>query len=221
MTPKRSPEKKPSGGLRFLHLGDSYTCAEGIPAGEGWTARIASGLRKEGVRVAAQRIVARTGWTSGELLAAMRDSEPGGPYDLVTLCTGANDQYRGLGHETFRENLERILEFLVPPLLPGPGRAVLLSIPDWSVSPFASGRDRKRIALEIDAFNNVVRETARAFDLPFVNWTPLTRSFAGKEDAFAADGLHPSGSQQAAWAEFLHESLFSTRSGILKSSMMR
>lgn len=34
----------------------------------------------------------------------------------------------------------------------------VLSIPDWGVTPFAEGRDRNKIAMEIDEYNRVKKK---------------------------------------------------------------
>ena len=82
------------GEARFLALGDSYTIGEGVAAEGRWPNQLADALRKSGVPVAAAEIVARTGWTTDELAAAMDKHAFRPPYDLVTLLIGVNNQYR-------------------------------------------------------------------------------------------------------------------------------
>ena len=94
----REPEGS-AGELRFLALGDSYTIGQSVPATERWPAQLARRLREEDINVGEPLIIARTGWTTRELSAAIDNAGPGGPYDLVTLLIGVNDQFRGLGIE--------------------------------------------------------------------------------------------------------------------------
>ena len=81
--------------LRFLALGDSYTVGEGVSTDDRWPERVAATLRGQSVRVGKPLVIARTGWTTDELRAAMDVAHPQGPFDLVTLLIGVNDEYRG------------------------------------------------------------------------------------------------------------------------------
>ena len=80
---------------------------------------------------------------------------------------------------------------------------VVLSIPDWGVTPYAEGRDRVQIAREIDTYNMVNREVTEAHRIHYIDITPWTREAAGQPDLLAADGLHPSGKEYRRWAEKL------------------
>lgn len=191
---------------RFLHLGDSYTCAEGIDPEEGWPAQLHHRLEATGDPVREGRILAQNGWTCEDLLTALRDASLNPDWDRITVCIGVNNQYRGLDPASFRLELEQLVQEARFLLHQPPDGLLLLSIPDWGVSPFARDRDREAIAREIDAFNTVVRTVALKTQVPFLDWTPLSRRFAAQPDAFAPDGLHPSASQYAAWVDFLLES---------------
>jgi lysophospholipase L1-like esterase len=147
-------------------------------------------------------IVARTGWTAGDLLAGLDEAGPQGPFALVSLLIGVNDQYRGgdvVGYRSrFRALLRRALSFAEGE----PRRVVVLSIPDWGVTPFANGRDRARIAAEIDRFNSVNRAETKRAGGRYVDVTEVSRRAGtpGSEGLIAADGLHPSGAMYAEWA---------------------
>jgi lysophospholipase L1-like esterase len=201
-----SSPPSPDQPLRILHLGDSYTCAQGISPEEGWPFQVRRLLEGRGVRIEESRQIAKTGWTCAELLAALRSSGLEPEWDVIMVCVGVNNQYRGLDPASFRLELEQLVQEVRLLLRQPPDGLLLLSIPDWGVSPFARERDSEAIADEIDAFNAVVRTVALKTQVPFIDWTPLSREFAGQPDAFAPDGLHPSASQYAAWAAFLVES---------------
>ena len=79
-----------------------------------------------------------------------------------------------------------------------PGRVIVVSIPDWSVTEFASGRDRAQIVREVDAYNAAKREIARELGARWVDVTPTSRELP---DAVVGDGLHPSCAQYREWAE--------------------
>jgi len=101
-----------TGKHRFLALGDSYTIGEGVAADERWPVQLAVALRQDGFAIDDPRLIARTGWTTDELLAEIESAsssmERG--YDLVTLLIGVNDQYRGRGVDSFRAGFERLLQ---------------------------------------------------------------------------------------------------------------
>jgi lysophospholipase L1-like esterase len=198
-TPRQGAAHLPEGGLRFLALGDSYTIGESVSDGERWPVQLVAQLRTRGIAMADPVIIARTGWTSGELLAALEGENPSGPYQLVSLLVGVNNQYRGGGLEEYRSELRLLLQRAVA-LAGGKARRVMvLSIPDWGVTPFAEGRDRSRISAEIDAFNSVNREEAGRFGVNYVDVTDVSRRARQVPAYLAADGLHPSGEMYAAW----------------------
>jgi lysophospholipase L1-like esterase len=183
--------------LRFLALGDSYTVGEGVEPAERWPAQLAAALRADGLRLADPEIVAVTGWTTDELDAGIDAARPTGPFDLVTLLIGVNDQYRGRSPDAYRPALRALLGRALGFAAGRPGRVLLLSIPDWGATPFAADRDRAAIAHAIDAFNAVGREEAARAGVAFVDLTPLSRTQGA---LVVADRLHPSGEAYAAWA---------------------
>ncbi len=167
-----------------------------------WPVRLAGLLREQGVAVADPEIVARTGWTVGELSQGIDAAKPRGPYALVTLLIGVNDQYRGGDPETYRTDFKAMLRRAVGFAGGDAGRVVVLSIPDWSVTPFAaqSGRDRGKIAAEIDRFNRINREETARAGSRYVDVTPVSRKAEADRSLIAPDGLHPAGAMYAEWA---------------------
>ncbi len=187
--------------IRFLALGDSYTIGESVDESERWPVQLAALLRAQGIEVVTPRIVARTGWTTDELSDAMASADLVGPYDLVSLLIGVNNQYRGRDVELYRTQFGELLNQSV--LLAGndASRVFVLSIPDWGVTPFAAGRDRAAIAAAIDLFNRVNREETQRLGAHYVDVTAVSRLAESDGSLIAADGLHPSGGMYAQWAE--------------------
>ncbi|HEY9225962.1 MAG TPA: SGNH/GDSL hydrolase family protein [Gemmatimonadaceae bacterium] len=191
----------PSADVRFLALGDSYTIGEAVDAGERWPVRLAASLRDCGIRVGEPEIIAKTGWTTDELDAAIDAANPKGQYDLVSLLIGVNNQYRGRSSDEYREQFRALLDRSVAFAGERPSHVVVLSIPDWSVTPFAADRDRSRIAAEIDAFNTINRDEAQRVGAGYVYITELSRRASDDPTLTAADGLHPSGIMYQQWVE--------------------
>ncbi len=189
--------------MHILALGDSYTIGEAVGAAERWPEQLAARLRERGLTVEPPEIVARTGWTTGELAAAVDAARLRARYELVTLLIGVNDQYRGLDPDGYRARFRQLLAGAIGRAGGDPSRVVVISIPDWGVTPFAAGRDRESIAGSVDAFNAVNREEARRSAARRVDVTAISRE-AGLDPALlAGDGLHPSGEMYRRWVERL------------------
>ncbi|MDE1884898.1 MAG: SGNH/GDSL hydrolase family protein [Xanthomonadaceae bacterium] len=186
---------------RFLALGDSYTIGEGVAPSENWPHQLVAALRARGVAIAEPDILARTGWTTDELAAAMAAHAFHPPYALVTLLIGVNNQYRGRDLENYRAEFRGLLHRAIALAGADPRRVLVVSIPDWGVTRFGaeSGRDRARIAREIDAFNAAATEISAAQHARCVDVTAIARDRGGAADMLAADGLHPSAAMYTRW----------------------
>ena len=187
---------------------NSYTIGEGVAPEARFPNQLVARLRASGRRVAAPHLLARTGWTTDELTAALGEAQtsgslPAGPFDLVTLLIGVNNQYRGLPLAAYRESFRHLLRQAVTLAGERAGRVLVLSIPDWGVTPFAAGRNPARITAEIAAFNAANQAESRAAGARYVPITLLSRQAAGQPHLLASDGLHPSGQMYAAWVEAL------------------
>ncbi|MEX2180183.1 MAG: GDSL-type esterase/lipase family protein [Gemmatimonadaceae bacterium] len=188
---------------RFLALGDSYTIGEGVDDTERWPAQLVQELRHRDVEIADPAIIARTGWTTDELAEAIAGASPEGPYALTTLLIGVNDQYRGRALESFASQFEALLQTAIDLAGNAPSRTLVLSIPDWSETPFAEGRDRQAVRRDIDAYNTAVRAQAAAAEVGWVDVTESSREMRRNPALVTADGLHPSGEMYRRWAALL------------------
>jgi lysophospholipase L1-like esterase len=149
--------------------------------------------------VADPQIIARTGWTTDELAAGISATAPRGPYALVTLLIGVNNQFRNRDVEQYRTELRALLAQAVTFAGGTAPRVIVLSIPDWGVTPFAAQRERARVGSEIDRFNAVGREETLRAHARWVDITPASRE--AHDNWTAPDGLHPSGAQYTRWTE--------------------
>ncbi len=189
--------------LRYLALGDSYTIGEGVAASEAWPAQLAQELRDEGVAVGEPRIVARTGWTTDELQAAIETTELDAPYDLVSLLIGVNDQYRNRPLEEYRGQFDALLQHAIGFTGGRAERVLVLSIPDWGVTPFAlteQGRTPEDIGRAVDTFNVAAFEVCARNGVAFLDITPISRDCGVHEEMLVADALHPSAAMYSLWA---------------------
>lgn len=188
-------------GLPYLALGDSYTIGEGVdPAGR-WPMQLAAALRDIGVAVDDPRIIATTGWTTDELEAGIDAAAPQGTFAFVSLLIGVNDQYRGRSVDAYRPRFTALLQRALAFAGDRAARVLVLSIPDWGVTPYAvaSGRDRVQIGQELDAYNAAAAAICAEHDVAFVDITDLSRQWGGETVMLADDGLHPSAAMYALW----------------------
>lgn len=186
----------------FLALGDSYTIGEGVAESQRWPLQLAARLRKEEVAVDEPKIIAKTGWTSDELAAAMAAETFDPPYALVSLLIGVNDQYRGRPLDAYRVQFLDLLQRAVGLAGGDAARVVVVSIPDWGVTPFARAerRDAREVAAQIDSFNAEAHVGVERAGAAWVDVTGISRSADARAE-LVADGLHPSGAQYARWVE--------------------
>jgi lysophospholipase L1-like esterase len=189
----------------YLALGDSYTIGEQVSARDNFPNQVVSLLKKQGFSVKPPRIIAKTGWTTDELQAAINNSRVKKEYDLVTLLIGVNNQYRGRKAGDYTLEFETLLRQAIQFAGNDPGRVVVLSIPDWGVTPFAHDRNRQQIASEIDEYNAANRQVAAKYNVHYIDITPGTREAAMDNSLLTSDGLHPSGKEYARWAAYVAE----------------
>ena len=182
----------------YLALGDSYTIGESVAASDRFPIQLAGKLK-----IGEPRIIATTGWTTDELESAVDRAKPKGPFDLVTLLIGVNDQYRGRSAETYKAEFDAVLERAIALAGGRPARVVVISIPDGGVTPFAANRDRSKIAAEIDRFNAINHKDAVHAGARYADITPLSRRAAADRSLIAPDGLHPSARMYAQWIDVI------------------
>lgn len=185
----------------YLALGDSYTIGESVPLHEGFPYQTVQLLRKKGVHFHAPEVVAKTGWTSFELADHILHTALNEHYDFVSLLIGVNNQYRGLEISEFENDFEYLLKKAIYFAGNKPDRVIVLSIPDWGVTPFAAERDTNKISQEIDTYNKVCEEKVKKLGGHFIDITTQTRLAKNDESLLASDKLHYSAKSHKAWAE--------------------
>ena len=184
---------------RYLALGDSYTIGESVTEEERWPNQLAALVNSP--KEIDVTIIARTGWTTSELWQGIQAANPQGTYDMVSLLIGVNNQYRGYDINEYREEFRFLLEKSIEYAGGNPEHVIVLSIPDWGVTPFAWGKDTSQIAADIDAYNAINLEESKKAGVHYVDVTPVSREAVNDPTLIAADGLHPSGKMYAEWAK--------------------
>jgi lysophospholipase L1-like esterase len=184
----------------YLALGDSYTIGEQVLMEENFPNQTVAILNGE---INAPQIIATTGWTTDELDAAINEAKITTTFDIVTLLIGVNNQYRGRAVKNFEIEFEHLLQRAIQFANNKSHHVIVLSIPDWGVTPFASDRNKNKIAEEIDGYNLVCKSATQKFNTHFIDITTAQRLDGDKEEFLAADKLHPSGKEYKKWADFI------------------
>ena len=197
----------------FLALGDSYTIGEQVQLSSNFPYLTCQLLRKKfkGLHLfAAPEIHAKTGWTTDELDAHLKQNLLLPKYDIVTLLIGVNNQYRGRSVENYTLEFEGLLQQAIQFAGGNKQRVFVLSIPDWGVTPFAEGRDRQQIAKEIDLYNAACKKITLSNDCTFIDITTSQRLDGNNPEFLTEDRLHHSAKEYQKWAEQLSECIVHT-----------
>lgn len=188
----------------MLCLGDSYTIGESVAENERFAEQAVQQLQQSGINFKKPEIIAKTGWTTDELAAAIEERGLKQKFDFVTLLIGVNNQYRGRDIENYRTEFKGLLQTAIQYAGGNSKHLIVISIPDWGATPFVSQdpkhRSAQQIAAEIDEFNRVSEEEALKAHTHFINITPHSRKATSDLSLVANDGLHPSGKMYLHWA---------------------
>ncbi len=191
--------------MKYLALGDSYTIGELVAAEENFPNQTVSILKKLGVKIELDKLIGVTGWTTDELNEAIAQEKPATNYDWVTLLIGVNNQYRGYKIEDYESEFQNLLRQSISFANENASRVIVISIPDWGMTPFNTKRDVTKTSQEIDAYNAINKKWAEQLGCHYINITPLTRQYSKDKDYLASDQLHLSKKMYRLWAEKIAE----------------
>lgn len=187
--------------LTYLALGDSYTIGESVLLYQSFPYQVAQQLRKKGVYFSAPEVIAKTGWTTDELSTGILECQFLPQYNFVTLLIGVNNQYRGREIEEYKHEFETLLKQALQFVEGKKERVLVLSIPDYSVTPFAESLNKEKITREIDLFNSVNKAVSIQYKVNYIDITPESRKAAEDRTLLTLDNLHPSAKAYKKWAE--------------------
>ena len=198
---EQAPTTEVDTTVSYLALGDSYTIGTSVREEERWPRQLARALReRERIGVQPLEIVARNGWRTDNLSNALSDDPPpSGPYDLVSLLIGVNDQYQGFAVSGYMERFEDLLQRAIALAASDTTAVFVVSIPDYAFTPFGGGREA--VSREIDAFNRAARTVTERYGVPFYDITPISRRGLAEPNLVASDRLHPSARQYRLWVD--------------------
>jgi lysophospholipase L1-like esterase len=185
----------------YLALGDSYTIGEAVPLSESFPYQVVQLLRNKKFNFNAPEIIAKTGWTTDELLDAINKSTLLSKYDFVTLLIGVNNQYRGRDTLEYKEQFEEILKKAIELANGKKEHVLVISIPDYSVTPYTRLMDIEKISKDIEVFNSINKALSIQYKVRYVDITTDFKDAKNNPALITGDGLHPSEKEYAKWAE--------------------
>jgi len=193
--------------LTYLALGDSYTIGEGVELSDRYPVQLVQEWNKTAKnQFASPLIIAKTGWTVDELEAGIQATPTAAEgYDLVTLLIGVNNQYRGRTVESYALDFEKMLQRAIAFARGNKAQVIVLSIPDWGVTPFAisKGVNPAKVANQIDAYNETKKAICAKNGVKYIDITAEYRIAGALPEGVVADELHPSSLIYKSWMEKL------------------
>jgi lysophospholipase L1-like esterase len=205
LTPMDTASNFPN--ISYLALGDSYTIGESVTEKERFPYLVTQLLNQHGIVINNLQYIAETGWSTLALQSAIEAAEPPRSFDIVSLLIGVNDQYQGLDIDGYRMRFTQLLTKAISLAKNNPKHVFVLSIPDYSATPFVSELDKKRVKKEIDAFNAINKEITLQYNISYTDITGLSREAATNPALLANDGLHYSAEEHYKWAEKLVQTI--------------
>jgi len=189
--------------INYLALGDSYTIGESVDEMYRWPIQLKFKLiySDEGIPVDSVKIIAKTGWTTEDLLNRINNLEINNNYDLVSLLIGVNNQFRGYNINTYEKEFEELLVKSIYFARSNSKNVFVLSIPDYGVTPFGKQRDSEKIKYEINVYNEINFNISKKYDVMYFDITDISRLAEFDSTLLAKDMLHPSKEMYSLWVE--------------------
>jgi hypothetical protein len=96
--------------------------------------------------------------------------------------------------ESFAVDFEKMLQRAIAFAKGNKSRVIVISIPDWGVTPFAvqKGVEPDQVAKAIDAYNRTKKEICEKQGIKFIDITDDYRMDGGLSEGVVEDQLHPS-----------------------------
>ncbi len=187
----------------YLALGDSYTIGESVAEQDRYPVQTVNLLRLQHIDITDPDIIATTGWTTTDLISALDIAKPKNNYSVVSLLIGVNNQYQHKSMDEYKTEFAELLQRSIAYAAGKKEHVFVISIPDYSVTPFAANLNTAQISKEINAFNNANETISLAAGVHYLDITPISREAKTNASFIAGDGLHPSGNQYKQWSILL------------------
>lgn len=189
--------------VTYLALGDSYTIGESVTVADSYPYQLTALLRENKLKVDKPEVIAQTGWTTANLISAISTANLNTKYSLVTLLIGVNNQYQHFDPELYRTEFDQLVNTAIKHAKGGRKKVFVLSIPDYSVTPFAQNSDKQLIASQLAQYNAINQGESLRYGVNYIDITPISLQARTELSLVANDGLHPSGKMYRLWVQRL------------------
>jgi len=197
--------------IAYVALGDSYTIGTSVKPRERWPNQLARTLGPA-TGLTLEENLAVDGDSTKEVIANQLSELPRLDPGFVSLLVGVNDVVRNVDIDTYRTNLRTIFNALLE-VVPA-NRILLVTTPDYTLTPHGSDYgDQARQSARIHTFNAVLAKEAAQLQLLVVDISGVANRVPEDASLVAADGLHPSAKQYAAWVDQMAPSVRMLLSG--------
>ena len=189
--------------IQYLALGDSYTIGESVDEKYSWPIQLKFNLLNSDSNTSLDsvRIIAKTGWTTSDLLNYISNIKINNHYDLVSLLIGVNNQFRGYDTNIYEKEFEKLLIKSIGFANSNFSNVFVLSIPDYGVTPFGKLRDSEKIKSEINLYNEINYKISKKYGVLYFDITDISRLAEFDSTLLADDMLHPSKKMYNLWVE--------------------
>ncbi|WP_433814785.1 SGNH/GDSL hydrolase family protein [Flavobacterium johnsoniae] len=191
-----NPENSISKSVNYLALGDSYTIGQSVCETCRFPEQLKTSLKALYPQTSfSLKIIATTGWTTSNLISAIKEQNPDSNYDLVTLLIGVNNQYRGRDFSVYEKEFPELVTKAITLAKGDKKNVVVVSIPDYAYTSFGmmyGTENQKKISEEIDKYNTFAQNYCINNEITFVSITDISRQGLSNKNLVASDGLHPS-----------------------------
>ena len=180
--------------IQYLALGDSYTIGQSVCEKCTFPAQLKNSLQNTNFKnTFSLKIIAQTGWTTTNLIAAISNENLTPNYDLVTLLIGVNNQFQRQSFSLYEKEFPELVTTSIALAKGDKSKIIVVSIPDYAYTPAGQGfGNTSRISEEINKYNEFARKYCQEKSIPFISVTEITRGGLSDKDLVASDGLHPS-----------------------------
>ena len=185
--------------INYLALGDSYTIGQSVCTTCRFPEQLKASLQTSYPNNSfLLQVIAKTGWTTSNLLSEINLVNPSNNFDLVTLLIGVNNQYQNKPFSLYETEFPQLVLKAIACAKGDKSNIIVVSIPDYAYTPFGQGA--VNISTGIDQYNAFAQNYCTENGLTFVNITDITRLGLSQPELVASDGLHPS---ELAYSKFV------------------
>ncbi|MBT8394078.1 MAG: SGNH/GDSL hydrolase family protein [Flavobacteriaceae bacterium] len=164
--------------IKILSLGDGYTKGHNVCENCNYPAQLTDSISRYFNNDFSFKLntLAEIGWTTSILIDNIQIENPDSNYDLVTLQIGVHNQFNNESFWLYFDEFSELADKAVELAKGDAANVIVLSIPDYSFTPFGQqSPDTNLVSEEIDNYNSYAKNYCDSKGISFVNITDITR----------------------------------------------